>query len=298
MALRLLEEVWQVDGQGLEELTTIMTRLAGGEERAVLDLHQHFGGDVARTVQAVLRRRGWRLVKDEVDGLVLDACLAIGEKAPGWSPERGAVPWVWARKRIENCVDRLVGQHTIPLDDDLATSARGVGNGPADIGDGTGDDLAGPDGRPMSDAFAALLKVDARCRALDEAFEQVAISQFDKELLLQYVAEQRSGSRSPAATVGVAFALAPATVRQRVHRTRRRLQQLASTNGRFAWLAELPLLRPAAKPSQTRRVNGQRVPRGTGARTTIAGDSDLSAGVQTSSSLLCDDDLYAMISDA
>jgi DNA-directed RNA polymerase specialized sigma24 family protein len=265
-----------VDSQQFDELVGIMSRLADGDEAAVVTLYEQFGDRVAGTVRAVLRSRGLRLVHDEVGGLVFDACLAIAAVAGAWSPEGGALPWTWARRRVERCVDRLLGQRTVPLDEHLHLVESQAGGGyagyagyPAYAGAGghggysgyTGyagqsgyrgqgeyagqGGYAGLDGggaRPLCRALAGLSATDDRCRLLDDAFDRAAVSPLDREVCLQYAAEQHTGNRSPATTVGAMFSLKEPTVRQRVRRSRERLRRLAAADTRFAPLAQLPLL--------------------------------------------------------
>jgi DNA-directed RNA polymerase specialized sigma24 family protein len=223
-----------VDSQQFDELVGIMARLAEGDEAAVVTLYERFGDRVAGTVRAVLRERGLTLVHDEVGGLVLDACLAIAAVASAWSPDGGALPWTWARRRIERCVDRLIGQRTVPLDEHLHLVESEATGGYA------GFEL--DDGRPLCTALAGLSATDSRCRLLDDAFDRAAVSALDREVCLQYAAEQHTGNRSPATTVGAMFALKEPTVRQRVRRSRERLRRLAAADTRFAPLAQLPLL--------------------------------------------------------
>jgi DNA-directed RNA polymerase specialized sigma24 family protein len=238
------EEGIEVDSDELDELTGIMGRLAEGEEAAVITLYQQFGDRIAGTVRAVLRERGLTLVHDEVDGLVFDACLAVAAVAKGWSPDGGALPWTWARRRIERCVDRLLGARTVPLDEHLHVVEAQYAGATVGAGwsSGGGGGEAGGSGWPLSQALAARVGADDRCRLLDDAFDRAAVSALDREVCLQYAAEQHTGNRSPATTVGAMFALKEPTVRQRVRRSRERLRRLAAADTRFAPLAQLPLL--------------------------------------------------------
>lgn len=230
-----------MDSDELDELTGIMSRLAEGDEAAVITLYQRFGDRIAGTVRAVLRERGLSLVRDEVDGLVFDACLAVAGVARGWSPDGGALPWTWARRRIERCVDRLLGVRTVPLDEHLhAVEAQYAG---ASAGAAGGSVAAGGgDGGSLSRALATLVPADDSIRLLDDAFDRAAVSPLDREVCLQYAAEQHTGNRSPATTVGAMFALKEPTVRQRVRRSRARLRRLAEAETRYAALADLALL--------------------------------------------------------
>ena len=94
----------------------------------------------------------------------------------------------------------------------------------------------------LSRALATLVPVDDSIRLLDDAFDKAAVSPLDREVCLQYAAEQHTGNRSPATTVGAMFALKEPTVRQRVRRSRARLRRLAEAETRYAALADLALL--------------------------------------------------------
>jgi hypothetical protein len=208
-----------VEPARLRELGEIMGQLADGDETAAFALYERFGDKVGGTVRAVLRARGLAPGRDEFDGLVLEACLAIAGVARAWSSEGGALPWVYARRRIENCVDRVVGQRTVPLDDYLRAVEDGAVEPPsAGVPGGARE-------RPLLDAVAGLAGVDERCRLLCDALDRAAVSPTDRELTLQYVVEQGSGNRSPA-----------------VHRSKSRLRVVAARERRFAPLADLPLL--------------------------------------------------------
>jgi DNA-directed RNA polymerase specialized sigma24 family protein len=230
-----------------DELVEVMGALADGDDAAVFTLHERFGDKVAGTVRAVLRSRGVHPAGDDVDGLVLEACLAIAAVARAWSPTGGAAPWAYARRRIENVVDRAIGQHTVPLDEHLPAIDEGRLPARPPLSSAPGVPAtpeAAPAGRDESllDALARLVAVDERCRLLSDALEQAAVTPTDRELTLQYAAEQRSGNRSPATTVAAMFDLRDAAVRQRVHRSRGRLRAVTAREQRFAPLADLPLL--------------------------------------------------------
>jgi len=216
-----------------DELVEIMGQLAGGDETAAFALYERFGDKVGGTVRAVLRTRRFTLGRDEVDGLVLEACLAIAAVARAWSPDGGALPWVYARRRIENCVDRLAGQYALSLDTVGLDALEEVAPARPSVADGE---------RPLVDAFADLVAVDDRCRLLHDALDRARVTSTDRELTLRYAVEQGSGNRSPATTVAAMFDLRDAAVRQRVHRSKSRLRAVAASEQRFAPLADLPLL--------------------------------------------------------
>jgi hypothetical protein len=189
------------------ELAEIMSELAAGDETAVFALYERFGDKIGGTVRAVLRARGLTLVHDEVDGLVLEACLAIAGVAGAWSPDGGALPWVYARRRIENCVDRVVGQYTVPLDDYLRAVEDGEAGYPPFTPPGGHAPLP-VDDRSLAQALEEMSPGDDRCRLLHDALDRAAVSPTDRELTLQYAAEQGSGNRSPSASVCTAASAA------------------------------------------------------------------------------------------
>jgi hypothetical protein len=220
-----------------EELVRVMARLAAGDEAAVVTLYERFGASIAAAVQAVARSRRGLVGRDDLDGIVFEVCEELGRIAGGWSPDGGALPWVWARHRVANVVDRVLGQWALPLDDVL-DGVEWVA--PAE----TVHVAAGV--VPADDSFlAALARLGSShhsARLLAEALEHERISPRDRELMLEYAYEQHSGNRSPATTVAPGFGMKEVAVRQAARRSRERLRGLAARDERFAPLATLPLL--------------------------------------------------------
>lgn len=226
-----------------DDLVAIMRRLAGGDEAAVVTLYERYRGPIAASVQRVAAQRGRRLGRDDVAGAVMDVCFEIASVAGAWSPEGGALPWVWARRRVANVVDRTLGQWTELLDEARLAALpgeRATGAAPAAPAD-PAPQVAQPDGS-MLDALARLAPDLASARLLAAALDAGGISTRDRELWLEYEFEKRSGNRSPAATVAPAFGMREGAVRQVVRRARRRLLGLAAGDERFAGLADLPVL--------------------------------------------------------
>ena len=223
-----------MDGHGCDDdLVAIMRRLAGGDEAAVVTLYERYGGPIAAAVQRVARQRRRLLGRDDLDGLVFEVCFELATIAGRWSPDGGALPWVWARHRVANVVDRVLGQWSDPLDDErmgvvAAWPLDGVGH--------VADDGS------LLDALGRLVPDLASARLLAEALDHERISVRDRELLLEYAFEKQSGNTSPAATVAPRFGMKEVSVRQAARRARQRLVRLAASNERFAPLADLPLL--------------------------------------------------------
>jgi hypothetical protein len=222
-----------VDGHRCDDdLVAIMRRLAEGDDAAAVTLYERYGGPIAAAVQRVAGRRRRRLDRDELDGAVLEVCFELGSVAAGWSPDGGALPWVWARHRVANVVDRMLGQWSEPLDE--AQLARLECDPPA-VGPATA-------GGSMLDALARLVPNLDSARLLAEALDHEGISARDRELWLEYAFEKQSGNASPAATVAPVVGMKEGSVRQAARRARVRLLRLAAHDERFASLADLPLL--------------------------------------------------------
>ncbi|MGH2476421.1 MAG: hypothetical protein ACRDIL_14275, partial [Candidatus Limnocylindrales bacterium] len=112
-----------MDRQGFDELVAIMGRLAHGDEAAVVTLYERFRDRIAGAVQQVAAARDMPLRPDDVEGVVVEVCFELARVAGAWSPNGGALPWVWARHRVANVVDRELGQWTEPLDDQQLAQA-------------------------------------------------------------------------------------------------------------------------------------------------------------------------------
>lgn len=215
------------------DLVAIMERLGAGDEAAVVTLYERYGGPIAAAVQRVARQRRRTLDRDDLDGMVFEVCDELATIAHRWSPDGGALPWVWARHRVANVVDRVLGQWCEPLDDQRALTAEVVA-APVPV---TGRTRAS-----MLDALGSLVPDLASARLLAEALDHERISARDRELWLEYAFEKHSGNASPAATVAPVFGMKEVSVRQAARRARQRLVHLAASNERFAPLADLPLL--------------------------------------------------------
>jgi hypothetical protein len=212
-----------------QRLRAVMAAMAAGDRGATFDLYAEFGGPIGSTIRRLLRRLGVDSVaREELDGLVIDACLELQGCAEAWDPGGGAVPWVWAERRLLSVVSRWVGQHADAIDDkheviDLVVSA------PA----------------PMA-AEPALLDLlasmdDPTCRLLREALASVA-SVRDQTILLEVGLQRSLGDASPAVTIGPHVGLRPDAVRQVLRRLRQRLSALAADEPRYAPLVDLALL--------------------------------------------------------
>jgi hypothetical protein len=211
------------------ELTVIMSRLAAGDRAAVFTLYERFGAAIAGSMRGHLRRLGVTFVEPaELDGMVIDACVAVFGCASGWDPDGGGLPWTWAGHRLAGVAQRWLGIRSDSFD---ASSHDVVEPAPA----GTTPDTS------EWEVLASLAGQDHLCALLVEALETVA-SPRDRALLLELRAQTAEGDPSPALTVGRRFSMAPDAVRQVGSRVRRRVRDLAAREDRFAPLADIPLV--------------------------------------------------------
>jgi hypothetical protein len=225
-----------VDRQAFDELAAIMDRLAQGDEAAVVALYEGFRGRIAGAVQQVAVLRGTPLRPDDLEGVVVEVCFELARVAGAWSPDGGALPWVWARHRVANVVDRELGQWTEPLDEQQLAHV-------ADAADSAPDTLPAP-GRdaPMWPVLERIAADHHGAGLLLDALERSGVSRRDRELWLEYLCEKAIGNPAPATTVGPVFEMREPTVRQAARRVRKRVRCLATTDDRYAPLAGLPAL--------------------------------------------------------
>jgi hypothetical protein len=212
-----------------QRLRVVMAAMAAGDRGATFDLYAEFGGAIGSTMRRLLRRLGVDTVpREELDGLVIDACLELQGCAESWDPEGGAVPWVWAERRLLTVASRWVGQHADAIDDKHEVIDLLVAH------PGTSSHETGP--------LELLRRLDdPTCRLLREALEVVA-SVRDQTILLEVGLQRSLGDTSPAVTIGPHVGLRPDAVRQVLRRLRQRLSALAADEPRYAPLVDLELL--------------------------------------------------------
>jgi hypothetical protein len=208
-------------------LTELMTRLAEGDGTAAVNLAIEFSTSIGSAVRAHLADLGVHDAdREEVDDLVLDVCLMLGDIAGSWRADGGATPWQWAWHRVRGVVSGWVGQHADPLDEVLVDREAP----PAPPGDE--EDLMA-----VFDRLAAVLPAVALVR---DGLATVASAR-DQAILLEVGVQAVLGDPSPAVTVAVDRGMSPDAVRQALSRTRRRLRHLAEDDERFAALADLAI---------------------------------------------------------
>lgn len=212
-------------------LVELMARLALRDGIALLELCDEFGNQLRHTVRRGLERLKVAPRPELVDELVMEAALIVQQTARGWDLDGGAKPWVWAERRIFARISAYIGQHHDELD----------------LGAGT-DTEAAPvlrDRSDVEDEWTTLEALASRRPELQllEAALTTAATMADRALLLSYEALKVDGDPSPANTLGAELGMAPATVRQRVRRTKVRVNNLVQSDERFTPIRDLPILR-------------------------------------------------------
>jgi hypothetical protein len=214
-----------VQSEAYERLVEIMGRMAAGDTAAVFTLYGDYGGHVAALMRRQLRHLGVeRVPAAELDGLVIDGCLALLDCAQGWDPRGGALPWTWAGRRLAGLASRWVGQFAVSLDTDPSEGPSVVA---ADV-----DELV---------VLGHLAACHDTCALLREALERVATAR-DRAIMLEVRVQADAGDPSPASTVAVRRGMNPDAVRQVACRVRSRLRRLAEREDRFAGLADLAIV--------------------------------------------------------
>lgn len=221
-----------------EQLVTVMSRLAAGDRAAIFTLYAQFGGVIAGVLRRELSRLGrYGVPADDLDGLVIDACLEVASLARSWDPARGAAPWTWAQRRLTRLASGYVGIHADPL-------PEGISSWPESGAGGAGGALGAGSSRPDPEPVGMLERLAARhpqCRLLLDALDRVSTPR-NREILLEVRLQASLGDPAPAVTVGRSFGLRPDAVRQVVKRTRDAIGRLAAEEPRFAALATIPLV--------------------------------------------------------
>jgi hypothetical protein len=230
--------VQEPPNEATARLVELMALLANGDGAALVTLAHEFGGPISATLRRHLARMGvHRVDRDELDGLVLEACLELAACAASWRPEGGAKPWVWADRRLGALCARAIGQHADVFD---AERHLAVCIEPSFGSSGAAGSHAAGDGDPLA-VLGGLAERLPRAGLLLDALAQVG-SPRDRGLLLDYQMQQAAGDPSPAVTVGRQYGLTAPAVRQAVRRMRVGLRDLVLHDARYGELANLPLV--------------------------------------------------------
>ena len=172
-----------------------------------------------------------KLPAEDLDGLVIDACLEVASVARSWDPGKGAAPWTWALRRLIRLASDYVGFHADPLPADLVYRPDGS----------AGEGLSSTDDTEAVAVLERLAVLRRDCRQLLDALARVSTPR-NRDILLEVRLQASLGDPAPAVTVGRSFGLRPEAVRQVVKRTRDAVGRLAAEEPHFAQLAAIPLV--------------------------------------------------------
>ncbi|MCB1015409.1 MAG: hypothetical protein KDB10_09890 [Acidimicrobiales bacterium] len=215
-------------------LADLMGRMAADDRSAVFELYAEQGHRVAGAMRSHLASLGVPgVAREDLDGLVMDACLALYDCAGAWRPDGGALPWTWAAARLRAIAIRWVGLHADELDEAVLEREDPAGAAPVAGG-------RAPEGR-AHELLRGLARHHAGAALLLDGLAQVG-SPRDQAIVLELRLQGDLGDPSPSHTVAADFAVSPDAVRQVNSRIRRRLRRLADRDERYAPLAALPLV--------------------------------------------------------
>lgn len=219
-----------------EALTALMARLAAGDQGAVFDLYSGYRGPIAACLRRHLERMGVRRVPPgELDGLIIDACLALADCAAGWDAARQVLPWTWARLRLAQLTAAWAGHFGERFNADDPEQADRITWPPKSH---LGDAKADPAEWDVLDGLAGR---DPDCALVRDALSRVA-SPRDRAIVLELRVQALGGDVSPAVTVGRRYGLTPEAVRQVASRVRSRLRQLATSDPEFGRLTGVAMV--------------------------------------------------------
>ncbi|WP_436792807.1 RNA polymerase sigma factor [Actinospongicola halichondriae] len=208
----------------------IMARLVAGDTAAVFTLFEHHGHRVAGVIRRQLRRCGVDdIAAEDLQSLVLDACMELLQVASAWRPG-GALPWWWAEGRIRAVVIGWVGVHADDIDDHLQKiEDHEVFH-------------AATEEQEIADTFARLVDEVPLVGLVAEAARVAKIDDLILFCLLDYRVQQDQGDPSPAHTLAARYGVSPDALRQRVSRGRKRLRAVVDDDPRFAPLVDFVLV--------------------------------------------------------
>ena len=218
-----------MDAGRRERLAEIMA-MAAEDESAVVALYLEFGEEIGSVIRFLVPRRGGaHLDEDDLDALTFDACLVLARLAGSWRADGGALPWTWARARLDTLVCERIGPVTTPL-----VREEQLGATPAPFAAVLDDGAAGT-------TLSTLARGDERCALLLEALDR-SVSPTDAEVLLRLRVQLDSGDPSPSHTVADELGVLAPAIRQRASRARRKLAEVIRSEPRYAPIADIALL--------------------------------------------------------
>ncbi len=218
-----------MDGRERSAVAALMGRMSEGDRAAAFELYAEVGDAVRGSVARVARGlHATHLTTEDLDALALDVCMALLPLSRSWDPAGGALPWVWAGRRVTTIVSRYVGQYASAYEDERHDEQ-------VELHQIDEEDV------PDEVALARLARREPMAALLLDALSSV-VSARDLRVVLLFTVQQSSGDPSPSRTVADATGLQPDNVRQIVSRTRRRLGDLVEADTRYEALGTLPFL--------------------------------------------------------
>lgn len=206
-----------------------MALMAAGDRAVVFTVLDEYGSYLAGAVRRVARHLHVELSGQDVRDLTIDAGFVLLDVARGWDADGGALPWVWAERRIAALVSAHVGQHADAIDEQALSEVEATTTEVAvDL-----DDI---------EVLEKLARLSPTCRLFVDALARVTTPR-NRAVVLAVKVQNAMGDPSPAVTVGNQYGLRPDAVRQIVHRTRVALQRLVHAEPEFeplrsmGWLA-------------------------------------------------------------
>lgn len=196
----------EIDNDFRHTVNLVMFAILAGDEQAVWELHRLAEPSLIVMVRREASRVGVWLNADDTFDLTLDAAIEMARIARSWSPD-GALPWVWARKRIHALVQQQLGTFTRELDDDVRQLE------------------APPRSIPMQEPVAVLRSLAQRhdgARELQQRLDLLVTSR-DAGIWLAFQVERNGGNRAPAVNVAAEHDMRPDAVRKVVQRVTERL---------------------------------------------------------------------------
>jgi hypothetical protein len=206
-----------------------MALMAAGDRAVVFTVLEEFGSQLAHAVRRAARHLHVELTAQDVRDLTIDAGFVLLDVAGGWDAQGGALPWVWAERRIAALVSAHIGQHADAIDEQaLAEMPAPPAEASVDV-----DDI---------EMLEQLARLSPTCGLFVDALARVATAR-NRAVVLAVKVQNAMGDPSPAVTVGRQYGLNPDAVRQIVHRTRVALCRLVHSDDEFeplrsmGWLA-------------------------------------------------------------
>ncbi len=194
------------DGDLPARVAVVMARLAAGDGDALWDLHAMAAPALTRILRGEARRIDVRIDDEDLFDLTIDAAIDLAKYGRAWKAD-GALPWVWAHRRIVALVHTYIGTFARPLDEThLYIEAP----------------LPAPHLAPPRQVLREAAERHPSARRLEEQLTAVANDRA-AAIWLGVLIEKAGGNRAPSVTIALDHGMQPAAVRKVVQRVTGRL---------------------------------------------------------------------------